>query len=98
MDVAHLVVKIVIAIACAGCASILVPRRIPGGFGGLMLFGLAGVWFGEWAYWLMVSRFQVDHPLFRWNVQGVLVIPAVLGSAILLYLTTTALRWLKYGE
>ncbi|HEY9623319.1 MAG TPA: hypothetical protein V6C78_23385 [Crinalium sp.] len=97
MDVPHLVVQIVIAIVCAGIANILVPRTIPGKLAGLILIGLTGVWFGEWGYWLIRQEFGIDHPLLSWQIQGVLILPAVLGSAVILYTITAILKWWKYG-
>ena len=50
MNIPQLVIRLLIAIACAGLADLLVPRRIPGGFAGLIVLGLAGIWFGEWSF------------------------------------------------
>jgi uncharacterized membrane protein YeaQ/YmgE (transglycosylase-associated protein family) len=85
MDVPQFLVQVVIAIVCAGVASILVPRRIPGRLTGLILIGLAGVWFGEWAYGLVRRQYGLDHPILRLNVEGVLIVPAIVGSVVILY-------------
>ncbi|MBD2462967.1 hypothetical protein H6G89_18160 [Oscillatoria sp. FACHB-1407] len=98
MDVPQLLVQVVIAIICAGIASILVPRRIPGQLTGLILIGLAGVWFGEWAYGLLRRQYGLDHPVLRLSFEGVLIVPAIVGSVVVLYLVTTFLKWGKYGD
>jgi uncharacterized membrane protein YeaQ/YmgE (transglycosylase-associated protein family) len=97
MDVPHLVVQIVIAIACGLIANILVPRNIPGKFAGLILIGLAGVWLGEWGYSLLRREYGVDHQFLHWQIEGVLIIPAVLGAAVILYLITAIIKWGRYG-
>jgi uncharacterized membrane protein YeaQ/YmgE (transglycosylase-associated protein family) len=96
MDLPQLLVKVVIAILCAGIAGVLVPRRIPGRLVGLILIGFAGVWLGEWGYWLMRQQYGVDHEVLRWHVEGVLIVPAIVGSAIILYVVTTFLKWGKF--
>ena len=40
MNIPQLVIRLLIAVICAGLADILVPRRIPGGFAGLIVLGL----------------------------------------------------------
>jgi uncharacterized membrane protein YeaQ/YmgE (transglycosylase-associated protein family) len=97
MDVPHLVVQVAIAIGCAVLANILVPRTIPGKFAGLILIGLAGVWLGEWGFLLLNKEYGIDHPLFHWQIEGVFIIPAVLGSTVILYVITALLKWGKYG-
>ncbi len=97
MDIPHLVVQVVVAIVCAGVSNILIPRRIPGKFLGLILIGLAGVWVGEWGFWLLRQRFGINYWFLYWQIQGVLIIPAIIGSAIVLYLITTFLKWGRYG-
>lgn len=96
MDLTHLLVQLIIAILCAGAATVLIPRRVPGKLVGLILIGLAGVWLGEWGYTLLSQEYGIEHEVLRWNIQDVLIIPAVLGSAIILYLVTMVLRWARY--
>ncbi|NJN87724.1 MAG: hypothetical protein HC881_17240 [Leptolyngbyaceae cyanobacterium SL_7_1] len=93
MDIARLVVHLIIAAFCAGIATILIPRRVPGKLFGLVLIGLAGVWVGDWAFLLLSQQFGLVMPVLHTQVQGVLVIPAIVGSTIVLYLVTTVLRW-----
>jgi uncharacterized membrane protein YeaQ/YmgE (transglycosylase-associated protein family) len=98
MDTAfNLLVKFVIAIVCGSLANILVPRRIPGGLAGLILLGLAGIWLGEWAFALMRREFGINFAILYWQIQGVLIIPAVIGCAIVLYLVSAFIRWSRFS-
>lgn len=96
MDAPRLLVQIILAMICAGIANILIPRKIPGKLVGLLLIGLAGVWFGEWGFVLLRQRFGINYAFLYWNIQGVLIIPAIIGSAVVMYLVTTLLRWGRY--
>ncbi|HEY9647194.1 MAG TPA: hypothetical protein V6C88_12530 [Chroococcidiopsis sp.] len=98
MDITRLLVQVVIAILCAGVANILVPRKIPGKLLGLVLIGLAGVWLGDWGFGLLRQEYGLNVPLLFLNVQGVLIIPAIIGCAIVLYVVTTVLKWGRYGN
>jgi uncharacterized membrane protein YeaQ/YmgE (transglycosylase-associated protein family) len=97
MDISQLVVQIVVAIVCAGVANILVPRKIPGRLVGLILIGLAGVWVGEWGFSILRQEFGINFSWLYWQIQGVLIVPAIIGSAIVLYLVTLFLKWGRYG-
>jgi uncharacterized membrane protein YeaQ/YmgE (transglycosylase-associated protein family) len=98
MDIPRLVVQIVIAILCAGIATVLIPRRIPGKLVGMILIGLTGVWLGEWGARLLRRRYGINYSLFNWQVEGVSIVPAIIGSAIILYLITSFLKWGRYYE
>lgn len=98
MNVPNVFIKLLIAILCAGLADLLVPRRIPGGLAGLILIGLAGIWVGEWGFALFQERFGITFPWLYWQIQGVLLIPAVIGCAIVLYLITAFLSWARYSR
>lgn len=98
MDVLQLLIKLVIAIGCAAAADLLIPRRIPGGLAGLILIGLAGVWVGEWGFALLRQEFGIDYQFLYWQIAGVLIIPAIIGSAIVLYLVTAFIRWARYSS
>jgi uncharacterized membrane protein YeaQ/YmgE (transglycosylase-associated protein family) len=98
MDVPHLLTKLLIAVVCAGVANILVPRSIPGRLAGLILIGLAGVWFGEWGFDLLRREFGVNYRFLYWQIQGVLIVPAIVGCAIVLYVVTAFLRWGRYSN
>lgn len=98
MDLTHFLVQLILAIACAGVATVLVPRRIPGKMLGLVLIGLGGVWLGEWSFKLLNQRFGLDFPFLHWSLEDVPIIPSVIGSAIILYIVTTFLKWGRYGS
>jgi uncharacterized membrane protein YeaQ/YmgE (transglycosylase-associated protein family) len=98
MDLLQLLIKLLIAIGCAALADVLIPRQVPGGLVGLVLIGLAGVWVGEWGYGLLRQRFGIQFALLSWQLQGVPIIPAVIGSAIVLYLVTFFIRWGRYSN
>lgn len=98
MTITQLLVQIFIAILCAGVANILVPRKIPGRLMGLILIGLTGVWVGQWGFSLLRQEFGLNHPLLYWQVQRVLIIPSILGCAVVLYLVTAFLKWGRYGR
>lgn len=92
MDITRLAVQVVVAIVCAGVANLLVPRRIPGKLPGLVVIGLLGVWVGQWGFALMRQRFGISFNLLSWDIEGVLIIPAIIGCAIVLYLVTLFLK------
>lgn len=96
MDIPHLIVQIVIAILCAGIATILIPRRIPGKLIGMIAIGLAGVWLGEWGAELLRQGYGINYSFLNWNIEGVPIVPAIIGSAIILYLVTSFLKWGRY--
>lgn len=96
MDIPHLIVQIVIASLCAGVATILIPRRIPGKLIGMIAIGLMGVWLGEWETGLLRQRYGINYSFLNWNIEDVPIIPAVIGSAVILYLITSFLKWGRY--
>jgi uncharacterized membrane protein YeaQ/YmgE (transglycosylase-associated protein family) len=96
MDITQLAIQIVVAIVAAGIANVLVPRRIPGRLPGLIIIGLVGVWVGEWGFRLMQQRFNFYWPILSWDIQGVQIIPAILGSAIVLYLVTLLIKITRF--
>ncbi|MBI4783651.1 MAG: hypothetical protein HY785_20400 [Oscillatoriophycideae cyanobacterium NC_groundwater_1537_Pr4_S-0.65um_50_18] len=92
----NLLIKLIIAIVCSSLANILVPRRIPGGLVGLILLGLAGIWLGEWAFGLFRKEFALNFAFLYWQIQGVLIIPAIIGCAIVLYIVSAVIRWSRF--
>jgi uncharacterized membrane protein YeaQ/YmgE (transglycosylase-associated protein family) len=96
MELSEMVVRLAVAVVCAGIATVIVPRKIPGKIFGLFILGIAGVFFGEWAFQLIRQQFGIDHAALRWGIKEVAIIPAVLGSAVLLYVITLLLKWGKY--
>lgn len=98
MDIRQFLVQIVIAIVCAGTANLLVPRKIPGKLVGLILIGLAGVWVGEWSIQTLISAYPaLNLPIWSWSIEGVAIIPAIIGCAIVLYVVTAILKWWRRG-
>lgn len=96
MDITRLAIQVVVAIVAAGIANILVPRRIPGKLPGLVVIGLVGVWIGEWGFALMQQRFNFYLPILSWDIQDVQIIPAIFGSAIVLYVVTLLLKLTRF--
>lgn len=98
MSVPQLVIKLLIAVICAGLADLLIPRRVPGGLAGLILIGLTGIWVGEWSFALLRQEFGINFAFLYWQIQGVLLIPAIVGCAIVLYLVTAFMSWGRYSR
>jgi uncharacterized membrane protein YeaQ/YmgE (transglycosylase-associated protein family) len=98
MNISRFVVQLVVAIVCAGIGNILIPRQIPGKVLGLIIIGLLGVWLGEWGFGWLNRQYGLDHAILRWQIQGVSIVPSVIGSAIVIYVVTTLLRWGKYRD
>jgi uncharacterized membrane protein YeaQ/YmgE (transglycosylase-associated protein family) len=97
VDLTYILVQIAIALVCAAIAASLIPRQIPGKWLGLIVIGFAGVWLGEWLVNFLKSTYELPMPEFvLWDFQGVPVIPAIVGSAIVLYIVTTFLTWGRY--
>jgi uncharacterized membrane protein YeaQ/YmgE (transglycosylase-associated protein family) len=94
----RLLVQLVIALGCAGVATLLLPRRVPGKIFGLIAIGFAGVWFGEWALKYLKSSFGLSLEILEYSFQGVLVLPSIIGSAIILYVVTAFLSWGRYNR
>ncbi len=99
MDLTRLLVQVVIALVCAGAATLLLPRKIPGKLLGLIVIGFAGVWLGEWTLALFRHTFKFPIPGFvTWSLEGVPIIPAIAGSVIILYIVTAFLSWGRYNR
>ena len=98
MDLLQLGVRLIVAIACAGIANIFIPRQIPGKFVGLIIVGLLGVWLGEWGFHLLKKEYSIDFGLLHWQFQSVPIIPSVLGSAVIIFVVTTLLKWTGYDR
>lgn len=98
MDLTHVAVQLILAIACGMIGNMLIPRQIPGKFLGLILVGFIGVWLGEWSYKLLRSQAGMDHAVLRWHIADVPILPAIIGSVIVIYVLTTFLRWGRYSK
>jgi uncharacterized membrane protein YeaQ/YmgE (transglycosylase-associated protein family) len=98
MDLSHLMVQLVIAIACGIVGNMLIPRQIPGRFLGLIIVGLVGVWLGEWTYHFLYAQYGFNYEFLSWKVENVPIVPSVIGSAIVIYVVTSFLRWGRYSR
>lgn len=97
MSLKSLLIQVLIALACTGIATIIVPRRVPGRLLGMALIGFAGVWLGESTLSYVYDTYDWPIPSFMtWDVQGILIVPAILGSVTVLYVVTTFLSWGRY--
>ncbi len=97
-ELLNLGVQLLLAIACAFTANILVPRQVPGKMIGLVLIGLIGVLLGQWVMDSLLDQYDLALPWLIWDIQGVPIIPSVVGSTIVLYLVTAFLSWGRYGN
>lgn len=93
MNPFYLAAQLLIAVVAAGIANVLLPRRLPGKFLGLMLVGLVGVWLGEWGFGCLNSLYSVNHTFLAWGLLGVPLIPAIVGSLLVIYVVTTFVKW-----
>jgi len=74
MGIISFILFLFVAAACAWIAGSLVPGRAPGGFFARAIFGVIGAWIGS-------SLFGNFGP----SLAGVPLIPAIIGSAILVF-------------
>ncbi|NJP08405.1 MAG: hypothetical protein HC866_02140 [Leptolyngbyaceae cyanobacterium RU_5_1] len=98
MNLAHLAVQLMIAIACGILGNMLIPRQIPGKFLGLILIGFVGVWFGEGVYRMLKANHGLNYDFLKWSIEGVPIVPASIGCAIVIYLVTSFLKWGRYSQ
>ena len=75
MEILMFIIYLFIAAACAWIASYLVPGTVPGGFFAAALIGILAAWVGG-------SLMGSVGP----SVAGVSILPAIVGSAILVFL------------
>ncbi|PSR19619.1 hypothetical protein C8255_01135 [filamentous cyanobacterium CCP3] len=97
-DLISLLIQVLIAMTCAFAANLLIPRRVPGKLLGLVLIGLVGVLLGQWVADYLRQQYNFTLPWLTWSVQGVPLVPSIIGSAIVLYLVTAFLSWGRYGN
>jgi len=77
MNLSHLAVQLVVAIACAAIANVVIPREIPGKFVGFIVTGLLGVWVGEAAYKFVRVNYGINSPFLNWGIEGVPILPSI---------------------
>lgn len=97
-ELTGLIVRALIALACAFVANILVPRQVPGKLLGLVLIGLVGVLVGQWVANYLRQQYDFTLPWLSWSFQGVPLVPSIIGSIIVLYVVTAFLSWGRYGN
>ncbi|MGA7932501.1 MAG: hypothetical protein WCA35_02875 [Kovacikia sp.] len=91
----HLAIQLIVAIIAASIANILIPRRIPGRFLGLILTGLVGVWTGEILFKIL-KDYGINNVIFHWGILGVPLIPSIVGSVLVLFVVTLIFRQGRY--
>ncbi len=84
MTLLGFILFLIIAAACAWIADYMVPGTLPGGFFSASVCGIIGAWVGS-------SLIGPIGPA----VEGVPLIPAIFGSAIVIVLLTLAGRGLR---
>jgi len=77
---------LVVAAVCAWIAGAIVPGAVPGGFLTAMVLGVVGAWLGT----RMIGQFGP-------TLAGVPLLPAILGSGILIFVLALASRGLRRG-
>ena len=98
MDVKTLLLQLLIALVCAGIATLLIPRKVPGGIAGMILIGLAGEFLGSWTASFLQEQYNLTLPLLEWQILEVPIVPSVIGAAVVLYIVTAFLSWGHYGN
>jgi uncharacterized membrane protein YeaQ/YmgE (transglycosylase-associated protein family) len=84
MSILAFIFYLIVAAACAWIAAAIVPGRVPGGFFTAAIFGIIGAWIGSS---LMGSFGPV--------VESVAVVPAIIGSGLLIFMLTLFSRTAK---
>lgn len=74
MSILGFLLFLIVAAVCAWIAEAVVPGRVPGGFLASAIVGIIGAWIGS----ALFGHFGPD-------VAGVPVLPAIVGSAILVF-------------
>jgi uncharacterized membrane protein YeaQ/YmgE (transglycosylase-associated protein family) len=75
MGILGFILFLVVAAVCAWIAEAIVPGRVPGGFLVSAIVGVIGAWIGT----ALFGHFGPD-------LAGVPVVPAIIGSAVLVFL------------
>jgi uncharacterized membrane protein YeaQ/YmgE (transglycosylase-associated protein family) len=81
MSILGFILFLIVAAACAWIAEAVVPGNVPGGFFVSAIIGIIGAWIGG----SMVGSIGP-------SLAGVSVIPAILGSAVLVFATALLSR------
>jgi uncharacterized membrane protein YeaQ/YmgE (transglycosylase-associated protein family) len=81
MSILGFILFLIVAAVCAGIAEMLVPGAVPGGFFASAIVGIIGAWIGT-------ALFGSLGP----SLAGVPLLPAILGSAIFVFLLSLISR------
>ena len=81
MSILSFILFLIVAACCAYIAERLVPNAVPGGFFTTAIIGVLGAWIGS----AVMGSFGPA-------LQGVALLPCILGSAIFVFLFTLAAR------
>jgi uncharacterized membrane protein YeaQ/YmgE (transglycosylase-associated protein family) len=87
MSILSFLLFLLVAAACAWLAESLVPNAVPGGFFASAIVGILGAWIGG-------SMFGSFGPA----LEGVALIPCILGSAVFVFLFTLIARGFRRGS
>lgn len=87
MEILMFIMYLLIASACAWMGAYLVPGTVPGGFLASVIVGVLGAWVGG-------SLFGAMGP----SLAGVPLLPAILGSALLIFLFHLLARGFSRGR
>jgi uncharacterized membrane protein YeaQ/YmgE (transglycosylase-associated protein family) len=96
MTLSKIFIQLVVALVCAGIANVLIPREIPGKTLGLLIIGLAGVLLGEWVVDFLKQTYNLHLAFLEWEFREVPIIPAIIGSTLVLYVFTGVFSWGRY--
>ncbi len=98
MEPSRLAIQLLVTILCAGLANVVIPRDIPGKFLGLFLTGLVGVWLGGTVFTFLTTHYGLNFPLLHWGIEGVPIIPSILGSVLVIYFVTQFWQKVRYSR
>lgn len=74
MGILEFIFFLIVAAVCAGIGERLAPNTVPGGFFTSAIVGIIGAWIGTWL-------FGSAGPI----LEGIPILPAIVGSAILVF-------------
>lgn len=84
MSIVSFILFLVVAAVCAWIAEYFVPGRVPGGFFTSAIVGIIGAWIGG----SLLGNFGP-------SLEGISLLPAIIGSAILVFVLALGSRMLR---
>ncbi len=84
MTILGFILFLIVAAVCAGIGEMLVPNSVPGGFFTSAVVGIVGAWIGG----SLLGHMGPD-------LAGIAVLPAIIGSAIFVFLLSLGFRGRK---